>query len=102
MEKKIITVNPDIVADIQLKDASRQTALDIVSNLLDLHRLDTDLSFMDQPVYKRLSADADAKKLEWDKAKDAMIQKVIPKDEIDRIKDWSLDYMTGRLSYVLA
>lgn len=99
--KKVITIDENVVADIQMKDISMQTANDVIAKLIDAHQLDTDTSVLDSPVFKAYHDSAVEKRLAFENAKDAMVLKYIPKEFQDRVKNWNLNYSTNELTILL-
>ncbi len=99
--EQIIKVDEEVVADIQAKDISAKTAEDIIAKMIDQHQLDTDTSFMKSPVFREYQKEATAKRLEWERAKDAMALKFIPEKLSDKVKSWNLNYGTNELTLTL-
>ena len=98
---EIIKVDEDVVIDIQLKDNECQVLDDVYSDLINKHIGDTDDSFMDAPVVIRARKDASKARIEWERAKNDMVQKYIPKEKQPLVRNWNLDYGTCELTIVL-
>ena len=99
--KEVIKVNEEIVNDIQAKDVSLQTSKEILIQMLDMHKLDRDTSFMETPIFKAYQQDIENKRLEFDKAKDKMASEYIPENLAEKVKEWNLNYFTNELTITL-
>lgn len=97
MAKQIFNVSEEDVNEVQIKDVEFSTGKEVLMQILDMHKMDTDPTFLQSPVFKAYEADVNAKRLAFDKAKDALTSKYIPKDISSNVKEWSLNYYTCEL-----
>ena len=97
MTTKTIQIPEDVVDAIQYQDAKRQAINNIVAKLIDSHSMDNDDSFMNSPVFRNYSNMAAEEMMKFDKLKNDMVMKYIPKDEFETAKKWTLDYGTHNL-----
>ena len=95
--EKIIKIDEEAVNELQAKDVEAQTCKEIMMQILDLHKLDTDGSVMDSPVFKAYEQEVIAKRLAFEQAKDKMASENIPSDIANKVKEWSLNYYTNEL-----
>ena len=101
MTPQIFNVSDEDVVELQAKDVEFNTGKEVLMQMIDMHKLDTDTTFLQSPVFKAYEADVNAKRLAFDKAKDALVTKYIPKDISPQVKEWSLNYYTGELTAIL-
>ena len=95
---KVVRVDEEVVNNIQAKDVEAQVAKDVISQLVETHNLDEDVSFMQSPVFQALQKDAAQKQIEFEKVKQQMASKHIPADIKDKAKEWNLDYYTCEMT----
>ena len=97
----VIIVDEDIASGIQEKDFARQTAQDVLANLVQMHQQDTDASFIMSPVYGALEKKASDARMAWEKAKEDMVARFIPEEVQPHVANWNLDYGSCELSLVI-
>ena len=97
MTTKTIQIPEDVVDAIQYQDSKQQAINNIVAKLINDHANDGDDSFMDSPVFRKYTDMAAEEVMKFDKLKNDMALKYIPKDEFETAKKWTLDYGTGNL-----
>lgn len=100
-EVKVILVDEEVVADIQLKQMEYETRAAIVKEFLTEHQLDTDDRALTSPVFTRFQKDMTKARLEWERAKDQMALKLIPDNIKDKVKNWNLNYGTNELTLTI-
>ena len=98
---KIILVNEETVADIQLKQIKMETRQQIVKEYLTEHQLDQDDRATTSPVFVRFQEDMVNDRLEWEKAKDAMLLEYVPEELKNKVKQWNLSYGTNELTLTI-
>ena len=52
-----------------------ESSKDIIASALDIHRMDSDASFLDSPVFKKFQERSTAKFREYTEAKDELVEK---------------------------
>lgn len=97
-EVKVVLVDEEVVADIQLKQMEYETRAAIVREFLTEHQLDTDDRALTSPVFTRFQKDTAKSRLVWERAKDQMALKFIPDNLKDKVKNWNLNYGTNELT----
>lgn len=100
MNLNTIQVNEDVVADIQMKDATVQVLQKTLSIFLDTHTLDATDDILNSPVcvgFQKKLVDA---KVAFEQAKDSMINENLDADTRQKVVNWDLNYSSGILSYI--
>lgn len=101
MESKIFSVDEEIVNDLQLKDCKVAAMQAVLTNFLEMHLLDSNTDAIESPIIKEFQNKVLAAKIDFEKAKDAMLHKVLPDDIRERVVNWSLSYFDCELSCVI-
>lgn len=96
---KTITINEDLVNEIQLKDATVQTMKDVVKNLIETHALEEKDIVTISPVFFGLQKRLSEAEVAFTKAKDAMIHEILDEETRKNLTFWNLDYFSCELTY---
>lgn len=100
MQRNTIKINEDVVADIQLKDATVQVMQNTLSVFLDTHSLDATDDILNSPIYAGFQKKLVEAKVAFEKAKDSMINENLDADTRQKVVNWDLNYSSGILSYI--
>ena len=95
--REIIIVDEAVVSDIQIKDAEARTSREILAQIVDMHRFDGDVSFVNSTVFRAYEKECAKKTAEYENAKSAMVAKYITGDLAKKAKEWHLSYYTCEL-----
>lgn len=101
MTKEIkVKIPEDKVSKLQELDCALQTKQAILTNLFDMHALDNNTKVIDSPVVAKYQEQIAKAKLDFEKAKDAIINETLDEETQKTVTTWSINYSTSELVYV--
>ena len=97
----VYNVDEGTTKDIQEADYDYQICNEVIFKILNTHKNDEDASILTSPLFTEYQKMAVSKKTSFETKKTALINNYIPKEIVNRVKTWSLDYLTSELTVVL-
>lgn len=102
MEKELTIKLPEEVVDkIQTLDCKVQSLQAVLTNIIDTHSLDNNTKVIESPVIQAYTEQITAAKLEFERAKDAIINEFLDKETQKKVTTWSISYSECELVYVV-
>ena len=102
MEKELTIKLPEERVDvIQTLDCKLQSLQAVLTNLIDMHSLDNNTKVVESPVIKAYTEQITSAKLEFERAKDAIINEFLDKETQKKVTTWSISYSECELVYVV-
>jgi hypothetical protein len=95
-----ITLPEERVDELQALDCKVQALQAVLTNLIDMHSLDNNTKVVDSPVIAAYTDKITDAKLEFERAKDAIINDFLDKDIQSKVTTWSISYSECELIYV--
>lgn len=103
MNKEIKVKLPEEKVDaIQELDCALQSKQAVLTNLFDMHALDNNTKVIESPVVQKYQEQITKARLEFEKAKDAIINEFLDEATQKTVTSWSINYSTCELIYVTA
>lgn len=94
----VYDIDENIVADIQLHDASVITHKAVIQDMLTTHAYDKVDVVTNNVVFKKYQEDLNKEFIAFEAAKNVMIERYVPAEIRAGSFDWNLDYNTCKLT----
>lgn len=102
MAKEIKVKLPEERVDaLQTLDCKVQSLQAVLTNLFDMHALDNNTKVVSSPVVSAYTEKVAEAKVEFEKAKDAIINDFLDKETQKKVTTWSISYSDCELVYVV-
>lgn len=102
MEKELTVKLPEErVNKLQALDCKVQSLQAVLTNLIDIHALDNNTKVVESPVIQEYTEKITNAKLEFEKAKDEIINEFLDKETQKKVTTWSINYSECELVYVV-
>jgi hypothetical protein len=95
-----IALPEEKVDNLQALDCKVQALQSVLTNLIDMHSLDNNTKVVDSPVIAAYTEKITEAKLDFEHAKDAIINEFLDKDTQKKVTTWSINYSDCELVYV--
>lgn len=99
MKEFKIEVPEEKVDKIQELDCKVQSMQTVLTNLFDMHALDTNTKFISSPMVQEYQKQIIDAQKEFEKAKDELVNEFIDEETQKKVTNWELNYSNCRLVY---
>lgn len=99
MKEFKIEVPEEKVDKIQELDCKVQSMQTVLTNLFDMHALDTNTKFIDSPMVQAYQKQITDAQKAFDRAKDELVNEFIDEETQKKVTNWELSYNDCKLVY---
>lgn len=101
MREVRVKLKEEEVTALQEKDCRLQTQKEVLAQVLELHALDNNTKVMDSEMVEKYQDKLTKSKVDFEKAKDAILNAYLDEETQRKVLSWSINYSACELIYTV-